>query len=638
MTYASSLTRALSRFPLVRWMRAHRALTAVAAAVGLLVLAGASVLVGLWHALPPGAEYRRAFAAAPLSSRVSDRTGLVANLPLGTGAPTYTPVVSLGELPEGFLDELRLFEGMPRSGVPLGGLWRTLRGQNGAAPLTAQAHRVLWQLEHPDESPPHSAWWSLTQLVASVKIATYVPREAVEAFYVNHVQVVPGPPGFEAAARGRFGKRAAELTPPEWRLLMACLSYPAHCRGEAPTPSRLAAFDAKTESAADRGLIPASALPSQRVPPSFATETAVFYRGAGPVLDRAAAETKQILHEGGWDFGRDGLTVTLTADLALSDSLARRLEDAVDATPGAEFASAVVLDPSGGVVVYAVGTRAGASGRPRARGTVFDALDADRGHPASTLKVPLYVMLVQHYLNAGVPPDSIPKLRLPNHWVRPDGKPVSPGCGGARVLTLSAAIRCSANGVAAHALNEILSPVAFAQFLGTMGVRVEPHWSLALGVADVRAIDLAAVYATLIAQDGLLVRPHLVESVWTRDARPVYDASQWVWPTRRVADARAPRIVRQMLGGTVDAGGTVRRLIADDPDLADWMPRFKTGSSEGRYRWLTVVGTVVPPGGGGRHTVLVRMEGRLGRDLSAGRVAVPILSDVFREAWPQDGP
>lgn len=618
----------LRRSPAFRWVRAHRLAAAVGLTVALALLAIGAIVVGLWRALPPGPEYRRALVEAPLSARVIDRAGLTANLPLGAGAPTYTPVVSLAELPDGFLDELRAFEGMPRSGVHLGGLGRFIRGKEGAAPIQAQVHRRLWEL-HFGERYGGGLWGKLTQFVSAVKMSTSVEQDDILAFYVNHVQVVPGAAaGFEAAARDRFSKPASALTPPEWRLLMACVTYPVSCGGEAPTEGREAAFRAKTELAAARGWVLAASLEAHLVVPAFATDGEVFYSSAGPMLARASDEAAQILDAGGWDAGRDGLTVTLSADLALTDSLTALLERSVDGIDGARFASALVLDPTGGIVAYAVGAPEGAGGRVRQRG-MFDALDADRGHPASVIKVFAYAALAEHYLERGVPADSIATMVLPNRWTRPDGVEVSPGCGGAPELTLAEAVACSANGVAAYAVNEMLGVDAFAAFLGRFGIDAEPHWSLALGVVDVPAVDLAAGLASILAQDGQRVWPHLVESVRQRDGASVYDASRWAWPTRQVVDPRAARVVRQMLAGTVQQGGTVRRLLQASPEAAEMEPRFKTGTSSGSsYRWLTVAGTVLLPGTEGRHTVLVRVEGEMAG--TSGRVVVPALAEVLR--------
>ena len=620
--------RRLRRLSLVRWAASHPLTTSVVLILGLTLLAAGSTFVGLWRALPPGSEYRRALSEAPLSARVVDRAGVVANLPLGEGPPTYTPVLPLDEVPDGFVEELRAFEGMPRSGVHVGGLWRFVRGREGAAPIQAQVHRRLWEL-HYGERFEGSTWSRLTQFASAVKMSTYVPQSEILHFYINHVQVVPGAAGgFEAAARDRFSKPASALTPPEWRLLMACVAHPASCGSEAPSSGRVSAFRAKTELASARGWVPADSLAASLEVPVFDGDGDVFYPGAGPVLERAGAEASMLLADGGWDAGRDGLTISLTVDLALTDTLTALLERAVDRIGGAHFASALVLDPTGGVVAYATGGRVDEEGK-RPRVGVFDALDADRGHSASVIKVLVYAALAEHYLERGVPADSVGSVVLPNRWVRPDGVPVNPGCGGAPELALSAAVACSANGVAAYAVNEVMGVEAFAAFLGRLGIAAEPRWSIALGAFEAPAVDVAAALATVLAQDGQRVWPHLVESVRQRDGRAIYDASGWAWPTRRVVDARACRVVRQMLAGTVERGGTARRLVTALPEAMGWEPRFKTGTSSGsRYRWLTVAGTVLLPGTEKRHTVLVRVEGEVVG--TAGRVAVPLLGDVLR--------
>ena len=507
MTHSRLFARVLGRTKLARWARSHRVLSAVCLVACCLGLIAGSVGLGVWRALPAGADYRRALAEAPLSPKVVDREGLVVNLPLGADAPTYTPVVSLSELPQDFLKELRAFEGMPRSGVHLGGLRRFVLGREGSAPIQAQVHRRLWELQF-DEVYGGGVWGKVTQFVSAIKMSTYVPQDELLAFYVNHVQVTPGPPGFEAAARSLFSKPASDLAAPEWRLLMACVSYPGSCKSEGPSQGRVRAFRAKTQLAAARGWIASDSLDAHLEVPVFVANGRVFYPTAGPILGRAAVETDQILADGDWDYERDGLTIELTADLALTDSLTVLLERAVDRTPGAKYASVLVLDPTGGIVVYAVGTRAGERGRVRQRG-MFDALAADRGHPASVIKVLVYAALAEHYLERGVPADSIAHIVLPNRWVRPDGRAVNPGCGGANELSLAAAVKCSANGVAAHAVNEVLGVEAFAAFLAGLGIAAEPHWSLSLGVVDVPAVDLAAALASVLGQDGRRVWPHL---------------------------------------------------------------------------------------------------------------------------------
>ena len=599
----------------------------------LAALAAFVLSVGVWRQLPSGPELAQALDDVPQVPTVVDGRGVAVVPPVSErerGGEPGGPVARPDALPPFLLSDLGFSEGMGWLGLGLSpsGVWRELAGRAGSATVPYQVHRLLMRRAFASDSLalPEDRWTQLVGAVAAVKLAQSAPNEDLLAFYANAAQFVSGPlGGIEYAARTKYGTSASALTRPEALRLITCLPAPAECAGTEPSARRDSAYVRLLRRLRATGRMSDEEFDAALTPPPFRPAPAEHFR-AGPALDLALDAADEALVALGWRTFGDGLTVEATFRLDLIEAVTPALQRAADSTPGASFASMLVLDPAGRVVVYAVAARSGPDGgTPRSRLAVLDVLRSEASLPASRMKPLLYVAYVEDLLSRGWSVEQILSHELPNAYRRPDGVVVS-GCGGRPRVTLATAIRESCNGSAYWVLNEALSPERFAAFLRRLGIGVAPVYTLALGTEGVSELAFAAAYASLFAQEGARLRPRVLDRVLDRQGRAVYDASGWLPASASVAPGAAARIVRSLLGGTVEReqGGTAWRVLGADPSLADWDLALKTGTSESesRYRHLGVSGVVRPPGRNW-YSVTVKVEGRLPAGLSAGHVAAP---------------
>ena len=152
-----------------------------------------------------------------------------------------------------------------------------------------------------------------------------------------------------------------------------------------------------------------------------------------------------------------------------------------------------------------------------------------------------------------------------------------------------------------------------------------PYPSLALGVADIRPIELAAAYAA-IANQGIYVEPYLIEEVTSRNGRRLQEHMP---RAHKAMDPTIAGLLTSMLRGVAQRGTGATRLANLDLTTAG-----KTGTTD-RYTDAWFVGFTP------RYTLLtwvgydkVRF---LGRRMTGAVAALPIWDALVRrgleEGW-----
>ncbi len=197
------------------------------------------------------------------------------------------------------------------------------------------------------------------------------------------------------------------------------------------------------------------------------------------------------------------------------------------------------------------------------------------------------------------------------------------------ISTLRRALELSMN-VTSVKLLDLVGPERVVDFAHRAGIRSElsPYPSLALGAADLSPLEVASAYAA-IANNGLRVEPHLVETVRELDGRIL---EQHRMQASKAMDPQIAFLLTCALEGVVDRG-TAKAVNGLPLDLAG-----KTGTTDDysdawfagftpRYTVLTWVG----------HDV----KRPIGRNMTGAEAALPIWQKVIEaglaEGWIPEG-
>jgi penicillin-binding protein 1A len=192
------------------------------------------------------------------------------------------------------------------------------------------------------------------------------------------------------------------------------------------------------------------------------------------------------------------------------------------------------------------------------------------------------------------------------------------------ILTLRRALELSVN-VTAVKLQDLIGAGKVVEFTQRCGVKsnLPPFPSLALGSADLTPLELAAAYAA-IANQGVYVRPYLVEQVRGRNGTPL---ERHQLEASKAMEPAVAYVLTSMLEGVVDRG--TGAALADLP-LAI---AGKTGTTND-YTDAWFVGFTP------RYTILswvgYDQKRSLGRKMTGAEAALPIWRKVA-EAGLQDG-
>ncbi len=379
-------------------------------------------------------------------------------------------------------------------------------------------------------------------------------REILEA-YLNRIYLGDGHYGVEAAARGYFGKTAAQLTPAEAAMLAGIIKCPGTCSPRiAPDAARTRRDTVLAEMHEVGSLSDTEYRDALATPIALTKDTGhnEFDASNSSGLYFMEAVRQQVMAQFGQaDVLRGGLRIYTTIDMALQAeaeaAITHRL-DQIDpagkhpASPTEPLQGALVaLDPHTGEVLAMVG------GRDFHESPFNRAIQAQR-QPGSAFKPLLFAAAIEQ----GYSPSSlVTDLDTPINTAQ--GAWLPAGEHEASSYTLRQALTVSSNRAAVRLMQMVgvSTTQNYARRLG-ISTPMPSVPSLALGTADVTLADLTSAYGAF-ANDGIIAPHILITRIEDHLGQVIWQASQDKQPYRAVRPGTA-YLMSSMLADVVDHG------------------------------------------------------------------------------------
>ena len=526
---------------------AHR--RAAVAAVGVVCLL---FVVGLW-ALTSGLPSRdelRSLGEMPQATTLYD----VHNRPVFTIFKEYRIEVPLANVSPHLRRAIVAFEDQRfanHSGIDIirifGAVWADLREgrkAQGGSTLTQQLARQSFLTRE------KKLWRKLREIALARRIERMYSKDEILELYLNKIYFGDGLYGAEAAARGYFGKPAADLDLSEAALLAGLVNAPSV---NAPTVSMPRAL-------ARRALV-LNAMREQEIITTEAFERASkekirlvdTLRREEPLGQYFKEEVRQqLVKQFGWErLSEGGLRVYTTIDAAMQRAAeaqvatalqqieARRAKRKTDPTGEPLEAALVAMDPTTGEVRAMVGGRDFKASR-------FNRATQAFRQPGSAFKPFVYAAA----LEAGYSPSSLvtrldePIQTLQGAWMPEDEHSDGPA------MTVRAALRTSSNRAAVRMLEDvgIAKAVAQARKMGMGNVPSVP--SLALGSGEVTLMAMTSAYAAF-ADQGMLRPATFIRRVEDANGKVLFDAKP---AAEQVVSPQTAFLMTSMLSDVVNFG------------------------------------------------------------------------------------
>ena len=539
-------------YGLKQWVVLHRRL--VAGAAGALLLAFVTLVTLIFAGLP-GREELRLLGEMPQATTLYD----IHNRPVFTIFREYRIEVPLARVSPHLRRAIVAFEDQRFEGHQgidivriLGAAWADLkegRKAQGASTLTQQLARQSFLTRE------KRLWRKLREIALAIRIERMYSKDEILELYLNKVYFGDGLYGAEAAARGYFGKSAAELDLAEAAMLAGLVNAPSV---NAPTISMPRAMGRRTlvlRAMHEQGIIAA---------PEFerALKAKVALRD---VLRREEPHgqyfkeevRQQLVKQFGWErLSEGGLRVYTSidpemqraAEAAIAHSVeqietrrARRQRTRKNAAPEVERleAALVALDPSTGEVRALVGGRDFKTSR-------FNRATQALRQPGSAFKPFVYAAA----LEAGYAPASLvtqldqPVQTFQGAWLPEDEH------SDASAMTVRAALRTSSNRAAVRMLEEIgiAKAVDQAKKMGLGNLPSVP--SVALGSGEVTLMAMTSAYAAF-DDEGRLRPAVFIRRVEDANGEVLFQAKSLV---TQVVSPRTAFLMTSMLSDVVNYG------------------------------------------------------------------------------------
>ena len=393
-------------------------------------------------------------------------------------------------------------------------------------------------------------WRKVREIALARRIERMYSKEEILELYLNKVYFGDGLHGAEAAARGYFGKSAADLDLAEAALLAGLVNAPSV---NAPTVNmgRAKARRALVLNAMyEQGIITKAAFDRASGEKINLVDT---LRREEPLGQYFKEEVRQqLVKQFGWErLSEGGLKVYTTIDtdmqraaeaniaLSLQQIELRRAKRKVAPGAGQLEAALVAMDPTTGEVRAMVGGRDFKNSR-------FNRATQALRQPGSAFKPFVYAAA----LEAGYSPASLvtrldePIQTLQGAWIPEDEH--SDGS----AMTVRAALRTSSNRAAVRMLEQvgIANTVAQAKKMGMGNVPSVP--SLALGSGEVTLVAMTSAYAAF-ADQGLLRSATFIRRVEDAEGKVLFQAKPH---HEQVVSPRTAFLMTSMLSDVINYG------------------------------------------------------------------------------------
>lgn len=374
----------------------------------------------------------------------------------------------------------------------------------------------------------------LKEVILAAHIEGVYDKNEILTLYLNKVYFGDGLYGVEAAARGYFGKPAAELEVAEAALLAGLIQSPSSYAPTVNLDRALARRNVVLTAMASSGAIDAPAA-EQAKRSKVKLDNGLEIRETYGLYFKEQIR-KDLVERFGWErVYQGGLKVYTTMDSELQQTAEKLVEKGLlDIESRAGFkhperrehtttegespaylqASLVSMDPNTGHVVAMVGGRDFTESR-------FNRATQAKRQSGSAFKPFVFAAA----LEGGLSPASVisrlndPIETLQGKWVPEDEH------SSASSMTLRTALKTSSNRAAVQLLNTvgIDKAVGYAEKLNVGTPPSVP--SLALGTSDVTLISLTAAYGAFAAE-GVVRPPVLIRRVEDSDGNVLYKDEQ----------------------------------------------------------------------------------------------------------------
>jgi 1A family penicillin-binding protein len=484
-------------------------------------------------------------------------------VPLNRVSPTLIAAVTS-------IEDQRFFQ---HAGVDVWGIARAavvnvlhMRRVQGASTITQQ----LAGLSYPQQISRRNM--TLRRKVKEALLSalierTYSKSEILE-FYLNKVYFGDGFHGVEAAARGFFGKSAADVSVEEAAMLAGLIQSPSNYAPTVSMNKAVARRNVVLQAMYDNGAIDRPGLDRAR------RATVELHNGLHTDEEFGAYFKEQVRRElvdrFKWErVGAGGLKVYTTIDPDMQKAAEEMLEKAcakIEARKGykhpkrEEFnakdpeahanylqGALVSMDPTNGYVRVLVG------GRSFKESHFNRAVQAKR-QPGSAFKPFVFASAIE----SGMTPATLithldePVDTLQGAWMPEDEHLTS------NEMTLRTALRTSSNRAAVRLLSEVGMKQAVG-YIDKLNMGKMPQVpSLALGAAEVTLQSLTTAY-TAFANGGQIVKPIYIRRVEDQDGQVLWQDET---ETKQVFTPTTAYLVANMLTDVINAGTAARARAA----------------------------------------------------------------------------
>jgi 1A family penicillin-binding protein len=407
-------------------------------------------------------------------------------------------------------------------------------------------------------------------IVAAYLEKLYTKQEILE-MYLNKVYFGDGLYGVEAAARGYFGKPAANLEVDEAALLAGLIQSPSSYAPSVNMDRAVARRGTVLQAMVSAGALDAAAAERARTAPVKLVNALEIRETFGLYFKEQVR--REIVERFGWQrVYQGGLRVYTTIESDLQQAAEKMLEEGlqdIERRSGFKYAkreaavvapvragprqepdapdylqgALIALDPATGHVSVMVG------GRDFNDSRFNRAMQAKR-QSGSAFKPFVYAAA----LEAGHSPASLitglndPIATVQGAWIPEDDHST------ADEMTMRAALRTSSNRAAVQMLRTVTIPAAVS-YAEKLNVGKPPSVpSLALGASDVTLSSLTAAYASF-ANGGIVHTPVLIRRVEDSEGKVLY---QEAGKSHRAVSEATAFLMSSMLSDVINAGTAYR--------------------------------------------------------------------------------
>jgi 1A family penicillin-binding protein len=529
-----------------RFARHRREVAAAVSVVCLLFVAGLWALTsGL-----PSREELRSLGEMPQATTLYD----VHNRPVFTIFKEYRIEVPLTKVSPHLRRAIVAFEDQRfanHSGIDIirifGAVWADLREgrkAQGGSTLTQQLARQSFLTRE------KRLWRKVQEIALARRIERMYSKDEILELYLNKIYFGDGLYGAEAAARGYFGKPAADLDLAEAALLAGLVNAPSVNAPTVSMPRALARRALVLNAMREQNVITSDAFDRASKEKIRLVDT---LRREEPLGQYFKEEVRQqLVKQFGWErLSEGGLRVYTTIDAAMQRAAESQVATALQqielrrakrkVAPAGEplEAALVAMDPTTGEVRAMVGGRDFKTSR-------FNRATQAFRQPGSAFKPFVYAAA----LEAGYSPSSlVTRLDEPIQTLQGAWMPEDEHSDGS-AITVRAALRTSSNRAAVRMLEEvgIAKAVAQARKMGMGNVPSVP--SLALGSGEVTLMAMTSAYASF-ADQGLLRPAIFIRRVENANGEVLFNAKP---APEQVVSAQTAFLMTSMLSDVVNYG------------------------------------------------------------------------------------